>query len=414
MISTRFAGTDGVSLEAAKWEKVLYRLGAEAFFFAGESDRPAERSFIVPEAHFRHPEIQALTEELFDRHRRPPEVTGRVSELAEYLKAQLHRFIEAFDLQLLIVENALSLPMNIPLGLAITEVIAETGLPAIAHHHDFSWERERYSVDAAADYLRAAFPPTLEQIQHVVINSYQQRQLAMQAGVSSTVIPNVMDFDGLPPEPDRYSQDLRAELGIPPESTLLLQPTRIIPRKRIEKSIELASRLDRDCVLLVTHAAGDEGQDYQAYLLEYANQLGVQIVVADDRCKPERCEMPDGKKNFSLFDAYLSADLVTYPSQIEGFGNALLEAIYCRQPVVTSTYRILKTDIQPKGFRLVEFDDYFRPEFMAQVVNLLDDPDRVEEMVEHNYEIGRRFYSYSVLETQLQALLQQGLGNGHS
>jgi hypothetical protein len=33
-------------------------------------------------------------------------------------------------------------------------------------------------------------------------------------------------------------------------------------------------------------------------------------------------------------------------------------------------------------------------------------------MVEYNYEVGRRFYSYSVLETQLKAVLQQSLGNG--
>jgi mannosylglucosylglycerate synthase len=413
MISTRFAGTDGVSLEAAKWERVLRRLGAQCFFFAGESEWPAERSCVVPEAHFLHPEIQSLQEELFNRRRRMPGVSERVNRLADHLKGRLHDFVRHFNLQVLVVENALSLPMNVPLGLAITGLVSETGLPTIAHHHDFSWERERYSVDAASDYLRAAFPPTLEQVQHVVINSYAQHQLALQAGVSSTVIPNVMDFDGPPPEPDDYSRDLRAGLGIRPEQTLILQPTRIIPRKRIEKSIELARRLGGDPVLLVTHAAGDEGQDYQAYLQDYAALLDVHMLVADDRCKAERGENSNGQKIFSLFDAYLAADLVAYPSQIEGFGNALLETIYCRRPVVTSTYRILKTDIQPKGFRLVEFDDYFRPAFVEQVRGLLREPERVEEMVDHNYEVGRRFYSYSVLEIQLRAVLQQSLGNGH-
>ena len=136
--------------------------------------------------------------------------------------------------------------------------------------------------------------------------------------------------------------------------------------------------------------------------------------IAADRCKAGRCEALNGEKTFSLFDAYPAADLVTYPSQIEGFGNALLEAINCRRPVVTSTYRILKTDIQPKDFRLVEFDDTFRPDFVEQVRDLLQDSERVEEMVDHNYEIGRRFYSYSVLETQLKTVLQQSMGNGHS
>jgi hypothetical protein len=37
-ISTRFAGTDGVTLETLKWESALNDLGCDSFFFAGESD----------------------------------------------------------------------------------------------------------------------------------------------------------------------------------------------------------------------------------------------------------------------------------------------------------------------------------------------------------------------------------------
>ena len=54
-ISTRFAGTDGVSLETAKWAVVLERLGHTCFYFAGECDRNVDRSFVIPEAFYRHP-----------------------------------------------------------------------------------------------------------------------------------------------------------------------------------------------------------------------------------------------------------------------------------------------------------------------------------------------------------------------
>jgi hypothetical protein len=57
-ISFRFAGTDGVSLETSKWAEVLEEMGHTCYYFAGESDRPVERSIVVPEAHFRHPEIK--------------------------------------------------------------------------------------------------------------------------------------------------------------------------------------------------------------------------------------------------------------------------------------------------------------------------------------------------------------------
>ncbi len=64
----------------------------------------------------------------------------------------------------MIVENALTIPINLPLGLALTEFIAETGYPVIAHHHDFYWERQRFLNNSVNDYLAAAFPPNLPSI----------------------------------------------------------------------------------------------------------------------------------------------------------------------------------------------------------------------------------------------------------
>ncbi|MGM0426260.1 MAG: hypothetical protein ACQEQ7_03360, partial [Thermodesulfobacteriota bacterium] len=82
---------------------------------------------------------------------------------SRYLKSQLYEFVQRFDIDLIIPENALAIPLNIPLGLALTEFIAESGFPTVAHHHDFSWERERFLVNGVEDYLTWAsspiFPP---------------------------------------------------------------------------------------------------------------------------------------------------------------------------------------------------------------------------------------------------------------
>ena len=87
------------------------------------------------------------------------------------------------------VENALAIPLNLPLGLAIAEVVAETGIPVIAHHHDFAWERQRFAVNSVADYIAAAFPPALPSVRHVVINSVQAQQLASRTGLSASGHP---------------------------------------------------------------------------------------------------------------------------------------------------------------------------------------------------------------------------------
>ncbi|NIS82485.1 MAG: glycosyltransferase [Anaerolineales bacterium] len=409
-ISTRFSGTDGVSLETEKWAQTLENLGHECFYFAGESDRPESHTQLVPEAHFQHEEIVALTADLFDDYVRSSKSTEAIQTLRFHLKKELYKFVQSFDIDLLIVENALSIPMNIPLGLALSEFIAETSIPTIAHHHDFSWERSRFVVSAAQDYLSAAFPPSLHSIRHVVINSFAARQLALRTGASSTLIPNVMDFDNPPAPPDDYAEDLRQALGIFPEQSFLLQPTRIVPRKRIELAIELTRRLDPDCVLVITHASGDEGSAYENYLKDYAEILRVRVTFGSKIINHSRHTLTNGRKVYSLADAYHHANLVTYPSTIEGFGNAFLETIYYCRPIVISSYEIFKTDIRPKGFKVIGFDEFIEDSTVKEARAVLDDPSLGEEMAAHNYEIGRRHYSFRTLENHLAVLIHQCLG----
>jgi glycosyltransferase involved in cell wall biosynthesis len=409
-VSTRLAGTDGVSLETAKWVRVLEDRHFQCFYFAGESDLPPDVSYVVPEAHFSHPDIRAMEKGLFDTDRRSPDISREVGRLKDHLKHHLYRFIEQFGIDVLIVENALAIPMNIPLGLALTEVIAETCIPTIAHHHDFAWERSRFSVTAADDYLRAAFPPTLRSIRHVVINSFAAHQLALRTGEGSVLIPNVMDFANPPPPADGYTADLRQALGIAQDEIMLLQPTRVVPRKQIEHAIDLTARLGEGAVLVISHAAGDEGLAYELYLRQYATVRGARVLFAANRFNHVRRLDEEGHKIYSLGDAYAVADIVTYPSRIEGFGNAFLEALYYRKPVVLNTYEIFKTDIQPKGFRVIGFDEYITEQTVQQVRELLHDQAQIAEIVEHNYELGRRYYSYGALEYRLSAFLCEFLG----
>ena len=403
IVSTRLAGTDGVSLEVVKWVSVLERMGHTCFFFAGECEWPASRSYVVPEAHFDFPEVLKVTSDLFDRHNRDPQTSKTVERLKNHLKEHLHKFVRDFGLRLLIVENALSIPMNIPLGLALTEMIAETGIMTLGHHHDFFWERSRFAVGAADDYLRAAFPPTLHSIRHAVINSFGQRQLALRTGASSLLIPNVMDFDSPAPEPDGYADDLRGVLGIAPDEYFLLQPTRVVPRKRIERAVELAGRLNRPSTLVISHASGDEGSRYMDYLREYIDIMKVRVIFAEERFSSARSRKPDGTKVYTLADAHFPADLVTYPSSIEGFGNAFLEAVYYRKPIFMSAYEIYRVDIRPKGFRVIEFEDYITASVVRQVQEVIENQSLANEMAEHNYEVARGYYSYTNLETLLAA-----------
>jgi glycosyltransferase involved in cell wall biosynthesis len=383
-------------------DEVFKKFGWTSFYFAGELDRPAERSYLVEEAHFTHPEIKAIHNKVFGVTTRERELSKKIYQLAIKLKDHLYDFVRKFDIDLIIPQNALTIPMNIPLGIALTEFIAETHIPTIAHHHDFYWERDRFMVNAVSDYLRMAFPPVLPSIDHVVINSVADIQLSLRTGISSHIIYNVMDFDNPPPPPDEYTIDVRQALGIADDELFVLQPTRVVQRKGIEHAIELVHRLGRKAKLVISHASGDEGWDYENRLKEYSKLMKVDTIFVSDIINEERGTTTDGRKIYTLEDIYPYADLVTYPSTFEGFGNAFLETLWFKKPIVVNTYSIYLKDIQPKGFKVIEIDGYVTDKAVEQTKQVLDNPELRQEMVDHDYALAKKYFSYRVLHQNLR------------
>ncbi len=413
-VSTRFAGLDGVSLESAKWAQVLWDHEHVSYWYAGRLDRAPDISLCVPEAYFGHPEVQWINDRIWGRTHRDPLVSQRIRDLSAYLKETLYTFVDRFDLSVLIIQNAITIPMNLPLGVAIAEFISETQIPCIAHHHDFYWERQRFMVNAVHDYLDAAFPCRHPSLQHAVINLAAQEDLAWRRGISSILIPNVLDFENPPPPVDHYASDVRAEIGIGPDEIMILQPTRIVPRKGIEHAIKLIEMLgDPKYKLVISHEAGDEGFDYRNILSELAHAAGVDIRFIATRIGEVRQLDSEGKKIYTLWDLYPHADLITYPSLYEGFGNAFLEALYFRVPVLINRYAIFARDIEPKGFQLPVMDGFLTRKVVEEVRRLLEDPTHRQETVEHNYEMAKRFFSYAVLRRKLRSLVTNitGLDN---
>ena len=185
----------------------------------------------------------------------------------------------------------------------------------------------------------------------------QQKELARRLGIPSQVIPNVLDFETPPPGLDDYNRDLRHEIGLRDDDWFILQPTRVVQRKGIEHAIELVRRLkDPRAKLVISHPAGDEGNAYMAMLNDRIADAGIDVRFIADRVGERRGKNAEGKKVYTLSDVYPHADLVTYPSHYEGFGNAFLEAVYFGKPVVVNTYAVYARDIDPLGFKTDRVD----------------------------------------------------------
>ena len=411
IVSTRLAGVDGVTFEATKWEMALERMGHEVRMCSGAVDALRTSARLVPPMHFAWPPAARVTAAAFDPESDPQAVRAEIERLADLLVPVLDHWMRVEHIEVLVVENAWAIPMHLPLGLALRRIVERSGMLAIGHHHDYWWERERFAQCVVPDLLEEAFPPDLPTVNHVSINSLAAAELRRRRGLDSMVVPNVFDFERPRPRPHpAVRRRMREELGMNEHGLLVVQPTRVVPRKGIELAIELVSRLgDPEAVLLITSPAGDEGLDYLVQLERVAEQSGVRLRYAADRFEPDLEGKPVGPAH-TLHDAYLAADLITYPSLYEGYGNALIEAIFYGKPVVVNRYPVYVADIASLGLEFIEIDGAITDGTVARVRRALDHPGYQARVATRNYDIAVRRLSYKVLRRRLRRLLGEVVG----
>jgi glycosyltransferase involved in cell wall biosynthesis len=230
-----------------------------------------------------------------------------------------------------------------------------------------------------------AFPPRLYNIEHVGINSTAQEELALRAGISSVIIPNVLDFECPPQVDTARTQRFRDSLGLATGDVVILQPTRIVQRKGIEHAIELVRELkSRRYKLVISHEAGDEGYEYAKWVKSEAGSHGVDLRIVKARIADPLNENASSNRGMTLWDVYPHADFITYPSLYEGFGNAFLEAIYFKKPMLINRYATFVKDIEPQGFDLAVMDGYLTKKTVKKVQEVLKSSERRRQMVEHN------------------------------
>jgi len=403
VVATRLAGTDGVSLESDKLTAALRRRGFDVAEAAGELDGPGR---LVPEMHFRDPRAQELGRRCFEADGDDPSLEADVRARAADISERLRDVLAAERPDLLVVQNAWAIPMQLPLAVALAEVVAESGVPTLSHEHDYWWERERFARARLRGLLDAVFPYHAANVVHLAIHTGAVADLRARRGIEARWLPNVMDFERPFGALDAFNADFRQAIGLAGDRRLFLQPTRVVPRKGIELALDLLHGLgDPRDALVITHRAGDEGLDYLVRLEQRAAALGVDLRYLGDTVGETRSATPSGKR-YALADAYPHADLVTYPSRYEGFGNALLEAVAARRPVLVNRYPVYARDLAPAGFRFVEIDGAVTDAAVAEVADLLADPERVARDVAHNHEVARARFGLATLERVLDAALR--------
>jgi len=442
LVHFRVYETDGVSLEMDKWKIALERIGHEVIYLSGSS--PKKGDLYLKYLDYRSEYNNVIHENAFHELKdfsSKREFLLYIEKYKNKIYTSLKKLIKENNIDMIVPNNLSSLGFNIPVGMALAELDINNDVKITYHHHDFHWERERYSHPLfieVQEYLDEYFPYK-GNANHCVINNLARKELKKRKNIDAYVIPNVFDFGRPPWIVDEYNQDLRSELGIKEGDIVFLQATRIVERKAIEIGYQVIKEINKTISLYegetlyngnivnnetkihLVLAGQNELTDKKFNILNDLLQSdSVNIHYINDIVGHSR-EMNEGGKIYSLWDVYTMCDFITYTSVLEGWGNQLLEGIFAMKPILVYEYPVFKSDIKKAGFSLVAIGNTLRRDrttklynvaedttkrVATEIINILFDGDKYFDIVGGNFDKANANYSYDNLYLLLKDIFR--------
>ncbi|MBL4624446.1 MAG: glycosyltransferase family 4 protein [Flavobacteriales bacterium] len=407
IIIGRIGGVDGVALETMKWIDVLKKMGHKVFLISGEFENWEMQNpdhFHCPLLSFFSPEAAwEQRKAFFQPDKTVDSLLEHIDKTANLIFIELEKWVLFNQIDCLLSENASALPCHISMGIGIKKLVEKTGISIVTHDHDFHWERgDRYqSVHPEINELvNDNFPLLIPHVKHAVINTFGVETFKARFNISAVLVPNVMDFNIPYGVPTSENELFLRRSGVKKGEIPLLQVTRIVRRKGIETAISLVEKLNDKKIKLVISGNHDDDENnlYYNELVDQIHDLNLmhQVIFAAEK----------GIKHVDLSDFYAHGRACTYFSTYEGFGNAFVEAVLAKKPIFVNNYKpVYQQDIGSLGFETVLIQDsMLTDKAVTDMAEVIYNTSRAKEIGEYNYELGRKHFSFEILEQKLNLL----------
>lgn len=371
----------------------------------------------------------------------------KIEKAINIAKSIIGKFVKKNKIDILIAHNS-SHPVNFIMCVALSRYFKERhekGLPVpkyIMWWHDSHLERESFSKPSKdmLEYLIEGLPgPYVDYI--LFINSMQwegaknffkevndkypgfyKRISEKHNFVFNTTNTFIKSYKEL--EEDKFGKIVRKffkDFGIydllnkrrfsVDDVLFCLQPTRIVPRKRIDFALKfcysLLDKLKKKGIYKAIYflISGKDPVGMKKELINLNEKLkkkfkeeNLFLVFAEDFKGKTKLDFLDYPKIFAQLKG-----IATYFSDVEGFGNNLLEVLASGLPPVIYEYPVYKKDISKSKLKLISFNKFkIEDKKINSVVKLLSNGVLRKNWVNKNLEILKRDYPHDLIVLKLK------------
>ena len=414
------------------------------------------------------------------------------------LSLQLGKFIVEHDINLLIPVNANSNPGNVSLAFAIVLVSEIMGVPVLNSNHDFYWEdgappgktrnpgqRDHFFTNhhlgEVFSLIEMLYPWDSPRWFQAVINPLQRYKLINRFGfnpIATKVITTFVDTAKFKPISQEKKKEIfkklqlffardrkklfstsvyeylsqidspaavrtpvilsasnRKQIQFNGQNMLVLQPTRILRRKQIERNFDLIRTLfhDRqfqifldqnknmDFILMITGPVSPGNRPYFKELIinfkvlldDLAPLYRKRIFLAlkfgkDSNEYMEKMQIPSIK----IEELYVSANMVVLPSKSEGRGLPIIESCACGVPIIVNRYKpeavfsAVIGEHLDKSLRLKVFEFPKKSATLPEnFIKLYNNPEYMSRLILQNRKNVKKRFSFFALEKHFNRCL---------
>lgn len=436
----RINGTDGVSLEMRKWYECLTLQNHKCIYISGS--KPSDVNCQIQGIDFKDEFNKKIVDNCyteFKDYETTDELKKLIFERADIIEKELSTIVEKNKIECLIVANIMSLGWNLSACIAFTNFARKNKkIKVLLVASDIYWERELYVhpvVDFVRDILDDYFLPDLVNVKHCAISELARIEIIKRRGLHPFILNKVIDFENSPTEVEAISEKLRKVIGAEEKDIVILNPSRIEPRKAIEFTIELANAIkkkskkyigkqmynkkvfnDDSKIHLIFYGTDDSfGSSYIDNLKNKMDSYNIKYINLRDIIGSTR----SGEEKFCYLDAYYIADAIVSGSVLEGWGNHILEASVSKKPLAIFEYPVFKSDIKKLGLKICSLGDTFRnvrplkvipqraiEKAADQMLDVIFNEEKYQKAINKNYNVCHKNFSFRALSNNLKKLLR--------